>query len=190
MGIITAIVLTYYFMRDKTHILNGVFGLFPYRWRDFVTETADELGMISAKFVQGQIFVSLIIGSLETVGLLLLGMPYSAFFGIIGGFSNLIPYFGPFIGAVLPVITALGISPVKALWVLALFLIVQQIDNHFISPKIIEGNLGIHPMVVIIVIFAGQELFGVWGLIVAVPVYATVKCILSKFIKILSINLH
>ena len=189
-GIITAIVLTYYFMRDKTHILNGVFGLFPYRWRDFVTETADELGMISAKFVQGQIFVSLIIGSLETVGLLLLGMPYSAFFGIIGGFSNLIPYFGPFIGAVLPVITALGISPVKALWVLALFLIVQQIDNHFISPKIIEGNLGIHPMVVIIVIFAGQELFGVWGLIAAVPVYATVKCILAKFIKIISINLH
>ena len=184
-GIITSIVLTYYFLRDKTMILNGIFGIFPYRWRQYVAETFNELGMISAKFIQGQLFVALIVGMLEMFGLFLLKMPYSVFFGIIGGLSNMIPYFGPFIGAVLPVITALIISPSKALWVIALFLIVQQVDNHFISPKIIEGNLGIHPATVIIILFIGQEFFGLWGIVGAVPVYAAVKCIFIRMGKLL-----
>lgn len=183
-GIVTAIVLAYYFLRDKKTILNGIFGIFPYEWRSQITDFADELAMISSKFIQGQVFVAIIVGALETFGLFLLGIPYSVFYGIIGGFSNMIPYFGPFIGAVLPVITALLISPTRALWVLALFLIVQQIDNHFISPKIIEGNLGIHPATVIIVVFIGQELFGIWGLIAAIPVYAVIKCIVIRIFKL------
>ncbi len=183
-GIVTAIVLTYYFLRDKKTILNGIFGIFPYEWRSQITDFADELAMISSKFIQGQVFVAVIVGALETFGLFLLGIPYSLFYGIIGGLSNMIPYFGPFIGAILPVITALLISPARALWVLVLFLLVQQIDNHFISPKIIEGNLGIHPATVIIVIFIGQELFGIWGLVAAIPVYAVIKCIAIRIFKL------
>lgn len=184
-GGITSLVLAYYFLRDKKIILNGLFGIFPYRWRQYVSETANELGMISAKFIQGQVFVAMIVGGLEILGLFALRVPYSVFLGIIGGVSNMIPYFGPFLGAVLPVLTALMISPEKALWVLALFLIVQQIDNHFISPKIIEGNLGIHPVTVIIVIFIGQEFFGLWGIVAAVPIYATIKCLLVRSVKLL-----
>lgn len=184
-GVITSIVFTYYFLRDKTMILNGIFGLFPYKWRKYVAETFNELGMISAKFIQGQLFVALIVGTLEMCGLFLLKMPYSVFFGIIGGVSNMIPYFGPFIGAVLPVVTALTISPSKALWVVALFLIVQQMDNHFISPRIIEGNLGIHPVTVIIILFIGQEFFGIWGIVGAVPVYAAGKCLLVRMGKLI-----
>ena len=184
-GAVTAFVLTYYFLRDKKIILNGFFGMFPYGWRQFISETANELGMISAKFIQGQVFVAMIVGGLEILGLFALRVPYCVFLGIIGGISNMIPYFGPFFGAVLPVLTALMISPEKALWVLALFLLVQQIDNHFISPKIIEGNLGIHPITVIIVIFIGQEFFGLWGIVAAVPIYATIKCIFTRSLKLL-----
>jgi len=184
-GIVTAVVLAYYFLRDKKMILNGIFGIFPYEWRGQITDVADELAMISAKFIQGQIFVAIIVGALETLGLFLLGIPYSVFYGIIGGFSNIIPYFGPFIGAVLPVLTALMISPARALWVFVMYIVIQQVDNHFISPKIIEGNLGIHPATVIIVLFVGQELFGIWGLIVAVPVYAVIKCVVFKIFKLI-----
>lgn len=187
-GGVTALVLTYYFLRDKKMILNGLFGMFPYAWRQYVSETANELGMISTKFIQGQIFVAMIVGGLEILGLFFLGVPYCVFLGILGGVSNMIPYFGPFLGAVLPVLTALMISPQKALWVLVLFLLVQQIDNHFISPKIIEGNLGIHPVTVILVIFIGQEFFGLWGIVAAVPIYATIKCILVRTVKLLVSN--
>lgn len=184
-GGVTTVVLTYYFLRDKKLILNGFFGIFPYNWRQQVSEIANELGMISAKFIQGQVFVAFIVGTLEMLGLFALKVPYCVFLGIIGGVSNMIPYFGPFLGAVLPVLTALMISPERALWVLVLFLLVQQIDNHFISPKIIEGNLGIHPVTVIIVIFVGQEFFGLWGIVAAVPIYATIKCLLVRSVKLL-----
>lgn len=183
LGIVSAFVLTYYFLRDKTSILNGIFGLFPYKWRDSLTATADELGMISAKFIQGQIFVSLIIGAIETIGLLLIGVPYAMLLGVIGGLSNMIPYFGPFFGAIAPVFTALMISPSKAIWVVILFVAVQQLDNNFLSPKIIEGNLGIHPITVILIVFIGEEFFGLWGVIASVPVYAMIKCIICRIIK-------
>lgn len=182
-GIVSAFVLTYYFLRDKVAILNGFFGLFPYRWRPFLTAAADELGMISAKFVQGQIFVALIIGIIEICGLLLIGIPYAVLLGVLGGISNMIPYFGPFFGALPPIFTALMISPAKAVWVLILFVAVQQLDNNFLSPKIIEGNLGIHPITVIIVVFIGQEFFGFWGIIASIPVYAMIKCILVRIFK-------
>lgn len=182
-GIVSSLVITYYFLRDKTAILNGIYGLFPYRWRSALSETANELGMISAKFIQGQFLVAIIIGTVETIGLLILDIPYALLLGVIGGLSNMVPYFGPFIGAVPSVITALMISPVKTLWVILLFIIVQQIDNQFISPKIIEGNLGVHPITIIIIVFIGEEFFGLWGIIAAVPVYAMVKCILKRVIR-------
>lgn len=182
-GIVSSLVITYYFLRDKKAILNGIYGLFPYRWRGSLSAAADELGMISAKFIQGQLLVAIIIGTLETLGLLIIGVPYPVLLGVIGGLSNTVPYFGPFIGAVPSVIAALMISPVKTLWVIMLFVLVQQIDNHFISPKIIEGNLGIHPVTIIIIVFIGEEFFGFWGIIAAVPIYAMVKCILVRVVR-------
>lgn len=182
-GIVSSFVLTYYFLRDKTAILNGFYGLFPYKWRPSLSAAADELGMISAKFIQGQILVALIIGIIEMFGLLLIGIPYAVLLGAIGGISNMIPYFGPFFGALPPIFTALMISPAKAVWVLVLFFAVQQLDNNYLSPKIIEGNLGIHPITVILVVFIGQEFFGLWGIIASVPVYAMIKCVLVRIFK-------
>lgn len=184
-AVITALVLTYYFLKDKNMILNGLLGLFPYSWRAFVTETFRELAEISARFIKGQFLVALIVGVLETIGLYFLKMPYCVFFGLLGGISNMIPYFGPFLGAIPPVITALTISVPKGLYVLALFLIIQQLDNHFISPKIIEGNLGIHPATVIIVLLLGQEFFGIWGVAAAVPFYAAIKCLSLRIVKLI-----
>ena len=182
-GIVTSFVLTYYLLRDKTAILNGFFGLFPYHWRESLHAAANDLGMISAKFIQGQLLVSVIIGFIETVGMLMIGLPYAILLGLIGGLSNMIPYFGPFFGALPPVFTALLLSPAKAIWVVILFVAVQQLDNQFLSPKIIEGNLGIHPITVIFIVFIGEEFFGLWGVIASVPVYAMVKCILQRIFK-------
>ena len=182
-GIASTFVLTYYFLRDKVAILNAFFGCFPYKWRPSLSAAADELGMISAKFIQGQILVALIIGIIEMSGLLILGVPYAVLLGVIGGLSNMIPYFGPFFGALPPIFTALMISPAKAVWVLILFIAVQQLDNNFLSPKIIEGNLGIHPITVIIIVFIGEEFFGFWGIIASVPIYAMIKCVLVRIFK-------
>lgn len=176
-AIVTTAVLAFYILRDQTFFKNIVFGMFPYRYRKLLSGIFLDLGKIFSKFIQGQFLVAIIVGLIEAFGLILLDVPYAMFFGIVGGASNMIPYFGPFIGAVLPVVTAFMISPLKAIWVLVLFLGIQQIDNHFISPKIIQGNLGIHPVTVIVAIFVGERFFGIWGILAAVPVYAMLKCV-------------
>lgn len=179
-GILTTFVLAVYIMKDKKQIFDSLLGWFPFSWKDTVKGTMDELGRILSKFLQGQFIIALIIGVAETIGLMLIGVPYAVLLGVIGGLSNLIPYFGPVIGAVPAVISALFISPMKALWVILLFVGAQQFDNNFLSPRIIQGSLGIHPITTIVVIFIGGEFLALWGILLAVPIYAVGKCIAVK----------
>ena len=183
LDLVTAIILTFYFLKDKEVLSNWILSVFPYDYRKAISDTFYELGKISAKFLQGQILIAVIIGILETLGLYLLKVPYAVLLGIIGGFSNLIPYFGPFIGAVPAIMVSLLVSPTKALWTTLLFIGVQQFDNNFLGPKIIEGKLGIHPVTTIIVVFLGGEFLGILGVFLAVPVYAMIRCIMSRWYK-------
>lgn len=180
---VTAVILTYYFLKDKAILSDRILSFFPYDYRKTITETFYELGKISSGFLQGQILIAIIVGILETAGLFWIGVPYPVLLGIIGGFSNLIPYFGPFIGAIPAIVCALIVSPAKALWTALLYIGVQQLDNNFLGPKIIEGKLGIHPVTTIIVIFLGGELFGLPGVFLSVPIYAMLRCIVSKMYK-------
>lgn len=186
LDVVTAFILAFYMLRDKQMITGWMLSLFPYTWRTPILDTAHELGRISAKFIQGQLLIAFIVGLIETAGLLYLKIPFAVLLGIIGGLSNLIPYFGPVIGAVPSVLAALLISPVRAIWTALLFVLVQQLDNNFLGPKIIEGKLGIHPVATIIVVFIGGEFFGLAGILLAVPVYAMLRCILRRITKSLT----
>ena len=84
-----------------------VLSLFPFTWREYLRSAAGRAGIAWERFVSGQLFIAMIVGILETVGLLVLGAPYPFVFGLIGGLSNLIPYIGPFVGAVPAVIAVL-----------------------------------------------------------------------------------
>ena len=181
---LTSAVITFYILRDKEKAGNTVLALFPYKWRSFLIEIYNETEKIFRAFLSGQLLIALVIGILEIAGLWIIGVPYPLLLGIIGGISNLIPYFGPFIGAVPAVIAAFIVSPFKALLAAFLFTAVQQIDNNFISPKIIEGKLGVHPVATILALFIGGEFFGLRGMLLAVPVYAIICCI---FVKIASL---
>ncbi|MBE7065498.1 MAG: AI-2E family transporter [Ruminococcaceae bacterium] len=182
---VTASVITFYLLRDKEKAGNTVLALFPYKWRGFLIEIYLDIEKIFRSFVSGQLLIALVIGILEGLGLWAIGVPYPLLFGIIGGISNLIPYFGPFIGAVPAVIAAFIVSPFKAFLTALLFTAVQQIDNNFISPKIIEGKLGVHPVATILAVFVGGEFFGLKGMLLAVPAYAIICCF---FVKIASLS--
>ncbi len=183
LDVITGFILAFYLLKDKELMSNWVLSLFPYTWRDTIAHTAHDLGKISTQFIQGQFLLALIVGTLETIGLSLIGVPFPVVLGIIGGLSNVVPYFGPFIGAVPSVLAALLVSPGKAFWTAILFVAVQQLDNNFLGPKIIEGKLGIHPVATILVVFIGGEFFGITGILLAVPVYAMLRCILRRIRK-------
>ena len=177
---ITALVITFYLLRDGRQLRNWALDAFPFKWREPVASIFSDLGKIFSDFLKGQLLVSFILGILQTSGLLILGIPYAPILGFFGGILNIIPYFGPFIGAVPAVLAAFFVSPLKALWTAVLFIVLQQIDNNLLTPKIVEGKLGVHPITTIIVVFLGGEFFGLWGVLLAVPAYAALRSIFKR----------
>lgn len=177
---ITALVITFYLLRDGHQLKVWALDAFPFKWREPVSGIFSDLGKIFSDFLKGQLLVSLILGITQTSGLLILGIPYAPILGFFGGILNIIPYFGPFIGAIPAILAAFFVSPFKALWTAVLFLVLQQIDNNLLTPKIVEGKLGVHPITTIVAVFLGGEFFGLWGVLLAVPAYAALRSIFKR----------
>ena len=178
-----AMVIAYYFIVDAGFFKELMLSLPPKKWRNGIIMTFKEINLILSKFIQGQLLVALIIGALEMTGLSIVKVKYALVLGLVGGIANVIPYFGPVIGAVPAVAVALIESPVKALWTALVFVIAQQIDNTLISPKIIEGRLGMHPVVTILIVLIGGEFFGISGMLLAVPVTAIIKVLAKRAVE-------
>jgi predicted PurR-regulated permease PerM len=181
--LVLAMVIAFYLIKDADFFKSSVLSLVPRRWRNGITGTGKEINLILSNFIQGQLMLALIVGILETIGLLIVRVRYPLVLGLVGGIANIIPYFGPIIGAVPSIAVALLESPMKAVWTALVFIIVQQLDNTFISPKIIEGRLGLHPVTTILAVLVGGEFFGIAGMLFAVPAAAILKIIIKRSIE-------
>lgn len=181
--LILAMIIAYYFIKDAEFFKEAVLSLTPRKWRNGIIATGREVNMILSSFIQGQLLTALIVGVLETLGLILIKAKYPLVLGLLGGVANIIPYFGPLLGAIPAVAIALIESPLKALYTALVFTAVQQIDNAFISPKIIEGKLGLHPVTTILAVLVGGEFFGILGMLVSVPIVAVLKVIIKRAVE-------
>lgn len=178
-----AMVIAYYFVKDPAHFKEQFLSLVPRRFRNGLISLGKEINIILSGFIQGQLLTALIVGIIESIGLMLVGVKYPLVLGMIGGLANIIPYFGPYIGAVPAAIVALTDSPLRLLWTVLVFAVVQQLDNSYISPKIIEHKLGMHPVTMVFAVLAGGEFFGIIGMLLAVPVFAIIKAVVKKAIE-------
>jgi predicted PurR-regulated permease PerM len=140
-------------------------------------------------YVKGQVLVSLIIGTSAGLGLWLLGtfgwLPggdtYAIVFGSWVAFTELIPYLGPWLGAIPPVLYAIVVDPVSAIWVILLFLAIHQIEGHVVIPNVMGSALRLHPLLVIFGLLAGAEIYGLAGVFVALPTLAAARAIWEFF---------
>lgn len=156
--------------------------IIPKRFKNQTTIILERINKVAGRYVRGQILVSLIVGILCTIVLLVLKVDFAILLGSIAGLLNMIPLLGPIIGAIPAALTALFISPPKALLVILLFIAVQQIDNYIISPNIMKYQVGVHPGIIIFSLMAGGALFGIWGLLIAVPTVAILQEILRYYL--------
>lgn len=179
-------ILSFYILRDKELIIEGIKHFFPTSCREDMISFFRDIHRVVLRFIQGQVLIAAIIAVLETAGLYIIGMKYAPLLGFIGGVSNIIPYFGPYIGAVPALALALTVSPWKALWTAAVFIIVQQIDNIILSPRIMKGKLGLHPVTTIMAVIAGGRIFGIAGLLFSVPLAAMLKILFKRILKVVS----
>ncbi len=134
-------------------------------------------------YVRGQLLFSLIMGgsaaiAMELMGLLGLfpeGSHYAVFFGLFYGFMELIPYIGPIIGPIPPILVALATDPISAIWVLLVFIGLQQLEGHLIAPQVFRISLRINPILVILALLIGYQIYGIVGALLALPIATVIR---------------
>ncbi|HEY4695547.1 MAG TPA: AI-2E family transporter [Candidatus Hydromicrobium sp.] len=175
-------ILGIYILTHTEKIKTTFIKAIPRRFKNQTTIILDKINKVGGRYVRGQILVSIIVGVLCTIVLLILKVDFAILLGFIAGLLNIIPLLGPIIGAIPAALAALFISPLKALLVILLFVAIQQIDNYVISPNIMKYQVGVHPGIIIFSLMAGGALFGVWGLLIAVPTVAIIQEILRYYL--------
>jgi predicted PurR-regulated permease PerM len=179
-------VVSIYMLLDMQRLTDSVNRRFPPRGRGGLIVRMEQA---VASYVKGQFLLSLIIGVSSGLGLWILGlvglMPnggrYAAVFGAWAGVTELIPYVGPWLGALPPLIYALVQHPLAAVWVALLYLGIQQLEGHVVVPKVMGHSLRLHPLLVIFGLLAGGEIYGFPGILVALPLLAAGRAVWEFF---------
>ena len=178
--LVLAPIIAFYLLVDVPHLRRVADGLVPDGARDEVTVVAHRLNRAIGGFFRGQLVVAAIVGVLCSIGLGLVGLKFWFLIGMIAGLFNIIPLVGPWVGGVPGVTIALTTgSPLQALLVVIVLVGVQQIDNHFITPQVMQRTVHLHPAAVILALVAGGSMAGFSGLLLAVPTTAVIKILLS-----------
>lgn len=174
-------ILTFYFLRDKDYFKKKIILIIPKNHRNDVVKIGRETDEILGKFVRGQLLVATFVGISTSIALLIIGVDFAIIIGLVAGIADIIPYFGPIIGIFPALIFALLKSPVKALWVIISFTIIQQLESNIIEPKIVGESVGVHPVVVMLALLIGGSYFGIIGMLFAIPMTIVLR-IISGFI--------
>lgn len=174
-----------YLLYDKENLLEYMKKLIVVFLKEKADPVLDYLRKVNFffyNFLVGKLIDSTIIGIMCYIGFLILRVKYAVLLSIIIGVTNMIPYFGPFIGAIPAVIITLIYSPIKALWVAIFVLALQQFDGWFLGPKILGTTVGAKPLTIIFAILVGGNLGGALGMLLAVPVYRSIAVLWDTFI--------
>jgi predicted PurR-regulated permease PerM len=193
-SLVLVIVVSIYMLLDMPRLGRAVDRRFPPHPGSPSLLTRIERSL--ASYVRGQFLLSLIIGTSAGLGLWILGTlgwvpgadKYAVLFGAWVAVTELIPYLGPWLGALPPFIYALVVHPVSAIWVGLLFLGIHQIEGHIVVPNVMGSALRLHPLLVIFGLLAGGEIYGLPGALVALPLLAAAKAIWEFFAERVSLE--
>lgn len=186
-NIVLGIIVSTYLLMDKERLfaLNRKItrSIFPKKRADRIIELTNRSNRIFGRFLSGKILDSFIIGILTFVIITIFKMPYTILISFIIAITNIIPFFGPFIGAIPSALIILFVSPVKALWFLLIVLVIQQIDGNIIGPKILGDSLGISAFWILFSLLIGGKIFGFVGLIIGVPLFVFIYSIIKDNVE-------
>jgi predicted PurR-regulated permease PerM len=187
LNIMIAIIVSVYMLSDKGIIIKNfkrfIYAFFPANFTNSFMKTLSECNKIFSSYIIGKSIDSLIIGIICFLLMTLFRMPYPLVISAIVGVTNMIPYFGPFIGGVPGTIILLLINPLKAFGFIVLILVLQQFDGLFLGPKILGNSTGLKPLWIIFAITIGGSLAGVAGMFFGVPLMAVFTYLANQLIE-------
>ncbi|MBZ5750908.1 AI-2E family transporter [Metabacillus rhizolycopersici] len=169
--------ILFYLLKDGKSLPKYILTFLPVTFRNQSFTVMKEINSSISLYIRGQIIVSFCIGILMFIGFLIIGLEYASLLALIAAFTSVVPYLGPAIAITPALIIAIVTSPIMLLKLIVVWTVVQLIEGKFISPQIMGRNLHIHPITIIFVILTAGNLFGVIGIILAVPGYAVLKVI-------------
>lgn len=170
-------IIVYYFLADADNIFNKIVILFPAKSRIAIKKISKEIDKILGKYIAGQLLLCLIIGILTLIILLVLHVDFPIILSLCNAVFNIIPYFGPILGAIPAIVVATFISPKLGLWTAILLVAIQQVEGNIISPKITGDSVDMHPLTVIILVIIGGKIGGFAGMVLAVPIAVIIKVV-------------
>lgn len=186
-NLVLGIIISIYILADKENFTamckRFVSAIFTQKKGERIFYVARLSNDIFGKFIVGKIIDSCIIAFITFIILYVTKMPYYILLTFIIGVTNVIPFFGPFIGAVPAILIVLFIDPVKALWLILIIFIIQQLDGNIIGPKILGGSIGISSFWILFSLLIAGKLLGLLGMIIGVPVFAIIHTLFNEYLN-------
>lgn len=182
-AIIMSPFILFYFLRDSGKMKEGLLNTLPTRMRGPISRVLGDINKQLAGYVQGQVTVAIVVGIMFTIFFNIIGLRYAATFGIIAGFLNMIPYLGSFLAMIPVVIMGVVQGPIMLVKVLIAFVVEQTIEGRFVSPLVLGSKLSIHPITIMFILLTSGSMFGVWGVFLGIPIYASIKVVVKEIFE-------
>lgn len=187
LNILIGIIVSIYILIDKEKFMalgkKIIYALSTEERAKFILRLATQSNMTFSKFIGGKILDSFIIGVLTFIVLAIFKMPYVLLISVIIGVTNIIPFFGPFIGGIPAAIIILFVSPIQALWFVIIIIVIQQIDGNIIGPKILGDSIGISAFWILFSLLVAAKFMGFVGMVIGVPLFAIFYSIIKEIIE-------
>jgi putative permease len=169
--------LTFFLLKDSKKLFKGILGIVPNNYFEMSYWILKRVSVQLGRFVRAWIFDASFVGVICGVGFYIIGIDYALPLGVIAGLGHLVPYLGPIIGGIPAIIISIiqygDLSQVP--FILLVLFIVYSLDNGFVQPYVFAKSVDMHPIMIILLILAGSQLFGVFGMLLAIPVTSVVK---------------
>lgn len=179
---ITVIVLSFYLLLEREAKSKALIHIIPPDRKEAILEVIRKISEKIGRWLRGQLTLCLIIGVLDFIALMIIGIPYALSIGILAAFLEMIPILGPVITGVFAIVIAITtVGWVKALIVLIVFILIQQLENQILVPKIMQKAVGLSPVYIIVALLIAAKLFGLIGIILAVPVAASIVVVIAEW---------
>ncbi|KKY00383.1 membrane protein [Paraclostridium benzoelyticum] len=186
-NIVLGVIISIYLLIDKEKFCalgrKVVCAVFNEKHSKRILQLVDRSNDTFGKFLSGKIIDSAIIGVLTFIVLTIFKMPYVLLISVIIGITNIIPFFGPFFGAIPATIIILFVSPIKALWFMLIIIVIQQLDGNIIGPKILGDSIGISAFWILFSLLVAGKFLGLVGMIIGVPLFAIIYSIIKEVIE-------
>jgi len=174
--------LAFYWTLDGPRTIQALLLLVPQDHRENISELISAMETKVGFFIAGQGILCLVIGLMALIAYLLIGLPNALVLALLAGVLEAVPMIGPLLGAIPAALVALSIGPDKLIWVIVATVVIQQLENSLLVPRVMKKAVGVNPFVTLLAIFAFSSLFGIAGALMAIPLAAIIQILLNRFV--------